>query len=457
MKQLLTLIALAGYSLNVHADVFAVFRDDNGRTNWQYVANTSASLLILTLLVVLAFLVRSNMRERRFNRALTEIKATLEQRVEQRTAVLQETSEQLRRREAYIASIVNSMPVMLIGLNQQLQVTQWNKTAEEATGRPFASVQGMGLWEAYPSITLKAEQVLSVLTSGETLNLKHTQRGQHSFDLTVYRLAGHDDTGLVILISDITKQVNAENKVAERDKMSALGELASAMAYDINVPLDSIQNRAASARQIIDAADLGPVKTFLLQEMDSVSSSAQQASAIAHNLLDLARSHRDTEQQAELPALMDRSIALASLLFNDLEGLAFRDIDIIRDYAQGLEPITCYPAELEQVFVRLLRSAFHALKAAQPADRNPRIRVEIGEFINSVWIKVAHNGKGLNAAEQEDIFEPFFAIATSPTATPVEQRLSYPYFVITEHHHGHLSVTSEEDTGTCFNVQLSLV
>ncbi len=226
MRQLLLFCALAMTSLGARADMFAIFREPDGSTKWQYVANTTASVLILSLVIVLIFLIRAHLRSMRANRALTEIKATLEDRVAHRTAVLQETTEQLQEREAYIASIVNSMPVMLIGLNQQLQITQWNKKAEEITGRPLKDVVGKNLWEAYAAITLTQEQVKSVLESGETLTLKHAQRGQYSFDITLYPLDNQDDTGLVILISDVTKQVNAENKVAERDKVSAMGELA---------------------------------------------------------------------------------------------------------------------------------------------------------------------------------------------------------------------------------------
>ena len=154
MKQVLALMVFLGVSVSAYADIFAVFRDEDGSTNWQYVANTSASLLILTLLVVLFFLVRAHLRATRSNQALTDIKSTLEERVERRTVVLQETAEQLRKREAYITSIVNSMPVMLIGINEDMQVTQWNKTAEQVTGRPFEDVAGRNLWAAYPAITL---------------------------------------------------------------------------------------------------------------------------------------------------------------------------------------------------------------------------------------------------------------------------------------------------------------
>jgi PAS domain S-box-containing protein len=457
MKRILAVAAFSCLSMSAFADIFSVFRTEDGSTKWQYVANTSASILIITLVVVLLFLIRAHLRAMRSNRALIDIKATLEDRVARRTAVLQETTEHLPEREAYIASIVNSMPVMLIGLNQQLEITQWNHKAEEVTGRPLKDVVGKNLWEAYAAITLTQEQVKSVLEKGETLNLKHAQRDQYSFDITLYPLHNQQDTGIVILISDVTKQVNAETKLAARDKVSAMGELASAMAYDISLPINTIFARVSSARHEIEAAEIGDVKEFLLEEVESVRQSAHQATAIAQNLLELANSYRDSKQLASVPPIMDRAIELASELFTDVDGLTFKYLNIRRSYANGLPQIPCFPAELEQVFVRLLRNAFYALNAKQWEDSTkPWINIEIGEFYDSLWIKVAHNGKCLSAEEQLDIFQPFFTIANHSNTCPVEQRLSYSYFIITDHHRGQMAVTSDEQHGTCFNIQLAV-
>jgi len=457
MKYALPLLTLTSLSVNAHADIFSVFREDDGGTKWQYVANTSASILILSLLILLVFLIRAHLRAVRANRALTEIKTTLEERVTHRTAVLQETTEQLFKREAYIASIVNSMPVMLIGLNRELQITQWNKTAETVTGRPFDDVVGQNLWQAYSSVTLTTEQVEHVFTTGETLNLTHSQQGQYSFNITLYPIDNDSNTGIVILISDVTKQVNAENKVAERDKASAMGELASAMAYDISLPINTIFDRVSSAREKIENADLSNAKEFLLREVEVVRLSAHQATATAQSLLSLARSHRDTKQLVDIAPIMSRSIELATLLYKSSDGISFDDIEIRRHYTSPLPQVPCFPAELEQVFVRLLRNAFYAIKATTtPAGSAPVITVEIGEFVDTVWIKIEHNGKSLTADEQLEIFEPFFAISSHPATCPVEQRLSYSYFIITNHHRGYMSVTSDEQHGTCFNIQLAL-
>src|SRR5690606_16109802 len=283
-----------------------------------------------------------------------------------------------------------------------------NKKAEEVTGRPLKDVVGQNLWEAYSAITLTQAQVESVLESGQTMTIKHAQPGQYSFDITLYPLDKQDDTGIVILISDVTKQVNAENKLAERDKVSAMGELTSAMAYDISLPINTIFARVSSARQEIEAADLGDVKEFLLQEVEVVRQSAHQATAIAQNLLELASSHRDSKQVSDVPAIMDHSIGLASGLFTDTNGLTFKHINIRRNYAENLPQTSCFPAELAQVFVRLMRNAFYALNAKTWDDNNkPWINIEIGEFYDSLWIKLEHNGKCLSPDEQLDIFQPF--------------------------------------------------
>jgi Signal transduction histidine kinase len=76
--------------------------------------------------------------------------------------------------------------------------------------------------------------------------------------------------------------------------------------------------------------------------------------------------------------------------------------------------------------------------------------------MDSLWVKVEHQGQYLSAEAQLDIFEPFFATGSDATTCPVEHRLSYPYFIVTEHHDGHMSVTSDEKLGTCFNIQLAL-
>lgn len=452
LQRVLMLLALVLFSTPVWASILSVFKNADGSTRWQYVANFSSGVLIILLSIFILFLFLSQRRLSKSNRELRDMKSTLEERVAKRTAVLQETTEQLQNREAYIASIVNSMPIMLIGLNENLEITQWNRVAEEITGRPLDKVLGKNLWEVYPAITFTPEQVKSVFDSKQTTTLKHSQQGQYSFDITFYSLHSKNESGIVILIDDVTKQVKAENKLAERDKMSAMGELASAMAHDIDAPLQSISIALSKAKEEI--AKL-PYPEDLLNKVEGAEKNRLRASAIAQNLLELTHSHRDEKQQADLRPVMDNSIELARKLFSDAESLAFEQIKISRQYS-NVNAIPCFPTELSQVFVRLLRSAYYALKTSTLSNKAPEIQIEISEFFDSLWIKIRHNGKCLSADEQLDIFQPFFAINADDETYPVEHRLSYSYFIITNHHRGHMAVTSDEIYGTTFNIQLPL-
>lgn len=454
MKHLFTVLALWSFSASSHASFISNFKNPDGTTRWQYVANFSSGVLIITLLILTLVLLFIARRVVRANRELKDIKATLEERVATRTQSLKETTAHLQDREQYITSIIESMPLMLIGLNNKMEINQWNSVAESSTGRPASSVMGKRLWDAYPAITLTPEQVSKVLTNKETVTIKHSQRDQYYFDLTLYTVTDKGETGVVILVDDVTKQMKAENKVAERDKVSAMGELASAMAYDVNLPLQTISSSLHQAEQKICAESVSEANQALVTTLKNAQLSSNQASAIIQNLLDLANSHQQEKQQANVSAIMDRSIALAGQLFSDFQGLSFDKINITRHYQPELPQILCYTAELEQVFIRLLRNAFHALNHSGQA--NPYIKVEVSDFYDSLWIKVHHNGRVLNEQEQEDIFQSYFSLNSRPAACPVEQRLSYSYFIITNHHQGQMSVTSSEKFGTTFNIQLPL-
>jgi PAS domain S-box-containing protein len=457
MVKLFVYISLLCVSSSAYANILSPFKDEAGATKWQYVANFSSSVLIVSLLIVSIFLFVALRRAARSNRELTDIKATLEDRVARRTASLEETTAQLSSREAYIKSIVDSMPLMLIGLNKNMQITQWNHVAESITGRPFDTIIGMNLWEAYPTITLTPSQIEKVLIDRQTTTIKHSQRGQYYFDITLYTLNEHEETGIVILVDDITKQMKAENQLVERNKMSAMGELASAMAHDINVPLQSISNAIDIIEQQLNS-DNEKSKNSISAILNKAKLSGKQATAIVENLLEFASSHRDNKQSVNIANLLDHSIEVAGRLYSQLNGLRFDDIALHRDYGDNVPNIPCYPSEMQHVFLRILRHVFYALcERATDNDFTPVIQVEVGNFYDSVWIKIQHNGEGLEPEEQQDVFEPFFSNTSEKPACPVEQRLSYSHFIVTEHHKGQIAVTSDKVIGTTFHIQLPLI
>lgn len=475
MKKFLPISCLLFLPFPVQAGLIDIFKDEEGKTKWQHVANFSSSVLILLLLVAVVFLLIAHRRAKKSNAELTEIRKFLEQRVQERTANLRaanialegeikkhmETAFQLRVSEAYIKSILDSMPIMLIGLNSKMEIIQWNRWAETTTGMGSDVALGKNLWDAYPAISLAPQQVEEVLKQGKTVTIKHTQRGQYYFDITLYAVKDQKETGVVILVDDITKRMKAESKLVQRDKISAMGELASAMAHDISSPLQTILTTLGVVRQQLaekfQQDELNGLTNILTPMLTNAEDSGKQASAIIQNLLDFSRNHDGASQLTSITEVVNHSLEIASRLLSHPSGFRFSDIKIIRQY-EKVAPIPLIVSEIQQVFTSLFRHAFHHLSERMgTAGFVPEIQVDINELYDAIWVKVHHNGKGLSAEEQLEIFEPYFSNISEGAACPIEHRLSFSHFIVTEHHTGQMAVTSDLELGTTFHIQFQVV
>ena len=299
---------------------FAVFRMEfkypDGSTNWQHIANWTGGTLIILLSVVVITLFVTKKKLRKSNQELTEIRRNLELRVQERTATLDEsnrllkesnvlleneinqhvgTTYKLRVSEAYIKSILESMPLMLVGISKDGKITQWNKQAEEITGIKGETVLHKNLWKAYPTITVSPQQVNDAIEKNETITIKHTQRGQYYYDITLYPLQDQAEAGVVILIDDVTKQMTAENMLIQNDKMSSMGELASSMAHDINTPLRSIlfdlrtfQHLLSSSGQYVKESSSNGTPEKLNNLLAHANQTGEKMASIVQNLQEMA-------------------------------------------------------------------------------------------------------------------------------------------------------------------------
>jgi PAS domain S-box-containing protein len=494
---LLVLLAVVVYSQLVSVDIFWAFREADGATNWQYIANFSSSLLIIALSITAIRLAFTRRTARRYNAELEEIRAELEDRVKERTATLDEanvllqdsnkaleeeidehleTTTRLRLSESYITSILRSMPLMLIGLNKQGEITQWNSRAEEISGLPANAVLGKNLWEAYPTMTVTPAQIKKAQEEDKTLTIKYSQRGQFHFDITIYPLHDQRETGVVILVDDVTQRVQSENMLIQRDKMSSMGEMAAIMAHDINIPLQAILKDVQTVRQDLTEEHIDPIG--LNELLEDALIRGRQAATVIQNLVSFSDSGAGEKQFANITQVMDHSVELAEDVLSVTKGLRFKDVVINKNYADELPELSCHASKLQQVFLSLFRYACHALGKAEDPAHSPTINIEISEFYEAIWVRIQHNGLGISIEDQQYIFEPFFANeqALSPSAdtapddvsisgVPLNRdkdhfgagdRLSFAHFIVTEQHQGQIAVTSDIDIGTTFHIQLPL-
>ena len=485
MKNTLLLAILALQSSPALAFTIDLFIDENGKRNWQHLANYTGSTLLILLTIVTIYLIIARRKAHQANLELTTIRNELEMRVQERTATLDQsnqlllesnrllekevsqhviTSDQLRSSESYIKDILTSMPLMLVGLDKNGCVTQWNKQVEEVSGISSKDALGKTLWEAYPQMTVQPEHVQQSIEQNRIIHLKQSLRSLYHYDITIYPLQ-EQEAGVVILVDDVTKQTAAENMLIHNDKMSFMAELASTMAHDINLPLQAlmmdlrrfqriISNRSVSEPQQVSDSDQAQQLNAITTDM---SAKAEQVSTIISNLLAFARSRNGKKQMANIVDVMENTISLANEVVSVSDDLPFNQIKLERNFEKNLPLVPCYITELQQVFLSLFRHACRALALKKEADGfEPLIKIILSERYDNLWIKIQHNGLGLTTEEQMNLFEPFFTDKSAAEDFDAGQRLSFSYYIVTEQHQGNMAVTSDVELGSTIHIQLPI-
>ena len=478
MKNTLLLVILALHSSSAFA-ILPRFTEEDGSTNWQHIANFTGSILLILLSIVSVYLYIARRKAYQANLELTAIRNELEERVQERTATLKQsnqlleeeisqhviTADQLHSSEFYIKDILTSMPLMLVGLDKDGKITQWNKQVEEVSGISLENALGKTLWDAYPKTTVRPEHIQQAIDENKIIQLKQSLRSLYHFEIIVYPLQ-ESDAGVVVLIDDVTKQTAAENMLIHNDKMSFMGELASTMAHDINLPLQAIMMDLRRFQRLISDRSVSELQQATSDEQQKtlnaiiteMSTKGEQVSTIISNLLAFSRSRSGEKQMVDIVELMQNTIRLANEVVSISGNLSFNEIKIERNYEKNLAFAPCYVTELKQVFLSLFRHAYHALALKKEADFEPVIKVFLSENYGDLWIKIQHNGLGLTAEEQMNLFEPFFTDKSKDESSAEDfdasHRLSFSHYIITEQHQGNMAVTSDVELGSTIHIQL---
>ncbi len=484
MLRLLILLPFCLYANPASAALIDFFKDSTGATRWQYVANFSSGVLIILLSLVTLNLFLSRRQAQRANRELERIRDDLERRVQERTATLneynqllkdtnqllegeiaehRETTARLQASDAYINGILESMPLVLIGLDRQNVVTHWNRLAAVVSGVNSDSARGKNLWQAYPAIPLDPKKLAEVVERGKPATIKHSQRGQYYYEITVYPVRASAELGVVILLEDVTQRRLSENRLIQRDKMSSMGELASAMAHDIELPLKRIRDTIESVSESLqhyrsqqESAGAAPDLQRSTELLVEAKQYGDRAFEIINNLLDFSREYGDNKRYVYMPDLLEHTLEVAGNLIAEPSGLRFRDIAIEKRYADDLPNVPCYVSEMQHVFLSLFRHSLAAMGKVKREGYEPRLRLELAFHYDALWIKVQHNGVGLTGEEQDRLFEPYYVENAGADAAEAGRRLSFSHFILTEHHKGQIAITSDIDIGTTFHIQLQL-
>lgn len=397
----------------------------------------------------------------------------LQQEVQERKAA----EKELNKLRGYLENIIHSMPSILVGVDVDGNITQWNHEAAKASGIEAEIALGQPMDKMMPFLALEKELLPTALESGQQQFRSHRRKqsdGNDRFEeITLYPLKGSTEQGAVIRIDDVSERIRIEEMMIQSEKMLSVGGLAAGMAHEINNPLAGMMQTAEVLNRRLtedlpankkSAEKLGismeQIRSFMEDReipkmLTRIRDSGSRAAEIVQNMLSFARKSTAGKSSTSLEVLLEKTLELAGSDYNLKKRYDFRQIDIIRDYEENLPMVACEGAKVQQVLLNLFRNGAEAMHDER-AEGAPKpaftLRTRYEKESSMVRMEISDNGPGIPEEVRKRVFEPFFT--TKPTNQGTGLGLSVSYFIITQNHNGEMEVQSTPGEGTTFIIKL---
>ncbi|MGF2038398.1 MAG: ATP-binding protein [Nostoc sp. CmiVER01] len=285
-----------------------------------------------------------------------------------------------------------------------------------------------------------------------------------------------------------------QTQLIQAEKMSSLGQMVAGIAHEINNPVSFIHgnlhyaqkysqdilklvqiyqrfcpNTPLEIQEYVEEIDLD----FLIQDISKLFQSmkvgTERIQEVVQSLRNFSRLDEAELKQVNIHEGIDNTLMI---LEHRLQARhEYPEIKVIKKYSQ-LPNVTCYPGQLNQVFMNIIVNAIDALEALMVNDQwskvnpkttynqtltknNPQIEIKT-ELIDEKWITVsiADNGLGINQEVHSKLFDPFFTTKAVGKGTGLGLFISYQ--IIVETHKGQISCFSDPGEGSEFVIKIPI-
>ena len=356
--------------------------------------------------------------------------------------------QRLEKLNLRLNRIVGSMRAGIVAVDAEGRVTTVNEEARALLGR---ITQQNTLDQVHPKVQALLRQTLTSRRGIADVETVITTPDDDQVPIAMsssHLVTGEGTTiGAMVLVFNMTQIKMLESSVQRADRLTSIGTMAAGMAHEIKNPLQSIKTFTQLLPKRYEDPDFR--KTF----SEVVPPEVQRIDDIVTQLLDFARPKPAMFERQDLASVISDVLALVA---NQIKK---RDIDLVMKIPPDLPPLVGDTHQLKQVFLNLFLNAIDAMR-----DRpERRLYVKLSEGFGrlsenaqggldqtpSIRITVTDTGCGIPQDNIGQLFNPFFTTKDNGSGLG----LSVVHSII-EEHGGEISVTSESDVGTTFNVML---
>jgi PAS domain S-box-containing protein len=423
-------------------------------------------IAIVTLIVIMAAMVTSSV-DRRAAAGVQRLNQELERRVAERTLQLEAVNQALRkeiaereraqeavrRSEDRLRLVVDTLPAMVWSKLPEGSADFLNQRFREYTGFTLEEGLGWGWMNAFHPEDRAEEEWRAAFAAGEPFEKEaRLRRADGVYRWFLLRAAPlRDERGNVVKWYGTTTDIEdrrraeealheAQDKLAHVTRTQAMGELAAAIAHEVNQPLTAIVTNAGfSLRQLKGStANLDELRTAITE----IVNDATRASAVISRIRGLLAKGSPRRMELDINKVIQEVI---TLLRNELTR---NRVSLRTDFASNLAPVSGDPVQLQQVLINLVVNAIDAMRLY--TDRTRELRIRSAKNAHGILVQVQDSGPGIKPELADGIFEPFF----TTKAEGIGMGLAISRSII-ESHGGQLSLVSASQ-GTLFQFILPI-
>jgi len=368
------------------------------------------------------------------------------------------TKDALEEREARLRSILETAQDAIIVIDERGIIESYSPSAERLFGYRAEEALGQNVSILMPSPYKERHDsyIDHYLATGERRIIgigrvvvgRRRDGSTFPMELAVGEAMVNGRRVFTGFIRDLTERQLVENRMQELQsellhvsRLSDVGQMASALAHELNQPLAAIVNYVQAMRRLLQASNL-PLPPRILETMDKTVAQAARAGEIIQHLRSFIRKGESERHGEDLNKVVEEATALG------LVGAKESGIKVRVDLSAEAMPVFIDKVQIQQVVFNLIRNSVEALPESDLRELSVST-VRGGDGLAQV--SVSDTGPGLAQKVIDQLFQPF--------VTTKEKGMGLGLSIcrsIVEAHGGRLWATPNSPTGVTFQFSLPM-
>jgi len=369
------------------------------------------------------------------------------------------SAEEAQSREAHVKSILDTVPDAMIVIDERGLIQSFSAAAERLFGYSAAETIGKNVKLLMPSPYQEEHDTYlrRYLGTGERriIGVGRVVVGQRKdgstfpMELSVGEMRTSHERFFTGFVRDLTERQQTEARLQDLQaelvhvsRLTAMGEMASALAHELNQPLSAIANYMKGSRRLLEnSADVnaGQVR----DAVDKAAEQALRAGQIIRRLRDFVARGESERRVEDVKKLIEEASALA------LVGAKDKGVRVRFEFDPHVDFVLADKVQIQQVLLNLMRNAIEAM---EEVDRRELVVSTAETAHKMVEISVADTGSGIAAEIGAQLFQPF--ITSKAHGMGVGLSISR---TIIEAHGGTIAPRANPGGGTVFSFTLPAV